>query len=73
VGLFNEPDQMYENEGHSRRDRSNQRDEAVGCNRCGAACTWHHTGERWRLMGGDGRLHECKGDVQKSDAGFEPL
>jgi hypothetical protein len=43
------------------------------CKRCGAACTWHHTGERWRLMGTNGRLHRCSGDVPRSAAGFEPI
>ena len=43
------------------------------CQHCGAQYTWHHTGERWALMGADGRLPRCSGEVKTSVCDFEPL
>jgi hypothetical protein len=52
---------------------SPRRREDPTCKHCGERCTWHHTGERWALMGGDGRLHKCSGDVKALVCDFEPL
>lgn len=41
------------------------------CKRCGALGIWHHTGERWRLIGTGGRLHECYGAASVDE--FEDL
>lgn len=50
----------------------------VYCNRCGATCTWYHTGVRWALLGEDGRLHKCESGgpaVSAMDAAlmFDPI
>lgn len=42
------------------------------CRFCGARdLGWHNTGVRWRLLGWDGRLHDCKSTPSADD--FEDL
>lgn len=37
------------------------------CSRCGSrAVRWHHTGERWALLGDDNKIHTC-GRVATAD------
>ena len=51
-------------------DMSDAEDEDRGgetrCRRCGLLRTWCHTGVRWALLDGQGRLHQC-GSVPSAD------
>jgi hypothetical protein len=43
-------------------------DEGVTCRRCGATgLEWINTGVRYRLMGDDGKFHECATKPDTSD------
>lgn len=47
-------------------------DEVI-CKYCGAGGNeWIHTGVRWRLMGADGKWHECRKEKPSADD-FEVL
>lgn len=44
------------------------RRETVRCAFCQTICTWSHTGERWRMIGPDGKFHICHAGSERGPA-----